>query len=166
MTDSQKWFGTGKLAPLLKMICQRRYKTSRSFTFPAETRFAGKLLQIRRFLSMREVVQELVTSEDYLKFDFDRDIFDRRLATRQVWSLMERTVKTAGPILLLLRLADSNTVTLSKVNGTVEYIKTLIVDGGQDTLEDEICVAFSNRAPELDCDIANAAYVLDQVAIR
>ena len=48
----------------------------------------------------------------------------------------------------------------------MEYIKTLMVDGGQDTLEDEICVAFSNRAPELDCDIANAAYVLDQVAIR
>ena len=80
---------------------------------------------------MREVVQELVTSEDYLKFDFDRDIFDRRLATRQVWSLMERTVKTAGPILLLLRLADSNAATLSKVKGTVEYIKTSMVDGGK-----------------------------------
>ena len=49
MTDAQKWFGTNKLGPLLAEFCKKHYDTSRAFIFPAETRFAGKLLQIKRF---------------------------------------------------------------------------------------------------------------------
>ena len=67
----------------------------------------------------------------------------------------------AGPILLLLRLADGNGATLSKLKGTLEYIRSIMVDEGDNTLEDQICTAFHNRAPELECDISSAAYVLD-----
>jgi len=115
---------------------------------------------------MREAIYELVTSEEYRRFEFENDVFAPRLQSSTVWDLMERTTTACGPILLLLRLADSNAATLSKVKGTVDYIKTLMKDGGEDTLEDQICVAFHNRAPELECDIANAAYVLDPQFIK
>ena len=52
-----------------------------------------------------------MTSEEYRKFDFENDIFAPRLETRVVWSLMEIIVKAAGPVLLLLRLVDSNAPT-------------------------------------------------------
>ena len=57
-------------------------------------------------------------------------------------------------------------MTLSKLKGTVEYIQTVMVDSGEDSLEDRISVAFHNRAPELDCDVVSAAYVLDQQFIN
>ena len=36
-----------------------------------------------------------------------------------------------------------------------------MVGNEEDSLEDNICAAFLNRAPDLDCDISNAAYILD-----
>jgi hypothetical protein len=39
-------------------------------------------------------------------------------------------------------------------------------DTGNDTLQDQICVAFNNRALELECDISSAAYVVDQQFVR
>ena len=75
---------------------------------------------------------------------------------------MSTVCETVGPILLLIRLADSNGATLSKLKGTVDYLKTKFVDHGTDSLEDRIAEAFLHRAPELESDIASAAYVLDQ----
>ena len=123
MTDCQKWFGTNKLRPLLKSFCEKHYGTSRAFIFPAETRFAGKLLQIKRFLSMKSALQQCVLSAQYLRFDFVDDIFADRIASSDAWQLMERITTAAGPVLLLLRLADTNTACLSKLKGTVDHIK-------------------------------------------
>ena len=39
--------------------------TSRSFVFPAETRFSGKIPQIKRLLSMWDVLQQCVQSAEY-----------------------------------------------------------------------------------------------------
>ena len=61
MLDAQKWFSTGKVGPLLKAICVEEYGTSRQFLFPAETRFAGKLLQIKRFHDMKSALKLLVS---------------------------------------------------------------------------------------------------------
>ena len=162
MTDCQHWFSTNKLKPLLKGFCVDHYGTDRSFIFPAETRFAGKLLQIKRFLDMKAALRQCVNSAQYLRFDFDNDIFAEKISDAEIWSLMDRIVTTAGPVLLLLRLADSNTGSLSKLKGVVDYISTkLMVDKGTDTLEDKICTAFANRAPELESDISNAAWIID-----
>ena len=70
---------------------------------------------------------------------------------------MTRVAKAAGPVLLLLRLADSNASSLSKLKGTVDYVTSLMVDTGDNTLEDQIDVAFHDRVPELECDVVNAA---------
>ena len=161
MTDAQKWFGTNKLGPLLKSFCQKHYGTTRAFIFPAETRFAGKLLQIKRFFSMKSALQQCVLSAEYLRFEFEDDIFADRISSPDVWVLMQTIIKVAGPLLLLLRLADSNAATLSKLKGTVDYIKKLLPDNGADTLKDKIAIAFHNRAPELESDIVDAAWVID-----
>ena len=91
-----------------------------------------------------------------------------------IWSLMERVIATCGPLLLLLRLADSNSATLSKLKITVDNIMTLMSDTGDydsdddsdddndtRTLEQKICSSFQKRLPELESDVASAAYVLD-----
>jgi len=161
INDAQHWFSTSKLRPLLKEFCVQHYGTSRSFYFPSVTRFAGKLLQIKRFLSMKAALQQLVQSAQYIRFQFDADPFAMRISGRALWELIERVISTCGPILHLLRLSDSNAATLSKLKGTVDYIKSKMTDQGNDTLEDKICVAFHNRCPELECDISSAAYVLD-----
>ena len=166
ITDCQKWFETHKLSALLKASCKRIFGTTRAFIFPAETRFAGKLLQLKRFLDMKYALQDVARSEQYRLFNFDNDTFVDRLSGDQVWALISRICKAAGPILLLLRLADSNAPTLSKLTGTIDYIKTLMQVSDADTLEDKIYASFHNRAPELDCDIANAAYVLDPEFIQ
>ena len=166
MTDAQHWFGTNKLGPLLKAFCMEHYETERSFIFPADTRFAGKLLQIKRFLDMKEALQQCVNSAQYLRFDFQDDIFAGRIsaaAANDDWSLMSRVSKCCGPILLLLRLADSNCGSLSKLRGVVDYItaKMMTADTGAGTLEGMICTAFLNRVPELESDISNAAWIID-----
>ena len=115
---------------------------------------------------MKDALQALVRGEEYQRFEFEDDLFASYIESTALWTLMTRVVKAAGSVLLLLRLTDSNNATLSKVRGTVDHIKKLMVDGGKDTLEDQIDVSFHNRAPELDCDIASAAYVLDQQFVR
>ena len=52
ITEAQHWFSTNKLKPLLQIFCREHYGTTRAFIYPADTRFAGRLLQIKRFLSM------------------------------------------------------------------------------------------------------------------
>ena len=161
LLDAQKWFSTHRLAPLLARFCSEHYGVTRAFVFPADTRMGGRLIQIKRFLSMKEALQSLVTSAQYLEFDFDNDIFSPRIQDPELWDLMYRIEKAAGPIMLLLRLGDSNKCTLSKVKGTCDYISTMLRDSGENTLEDRIACAFHNRLPEFQSDMTNAAYILD-----
>ena len=117
---------------------------------------------MKRFLSMQEALKSTVQSAQYIRFEFVDDTFKNAIVGNEKWTLMRRIVDLTGPILLLLRLADSNAATMSKLKATVDYLKaSKFVDTGRDTLEDKIAVAFINRAPEFECDIASAAYVLD-----
>ena len=97
MVDEQKWFTTSKVGPLLASSCRQQYDSSRAFIFPAETRFAGKLLQIKRFLSMREALELVVESAQYRRFDFDEDIFAERVLDDEIWDVIQTVIKTAGP---------------------------------------------------------------------
>ena len=89
LLDDQKWFSTGKVGSLLKSHCIRLYKTTRSFIFPAETRFAGKLLQIKRFLLMKDALQTLVRGEEYQRFEFEDDLFASRIESTALWTLVD-----------------------------------------------------------------------------
>ena len=161
ITDAQNWFSTHRLGSLLKPFCQEHYGCSKSFIWPAETRFAGKLLQLKRFYSMKAALQSCVQSAQYLRFDFVEDEIAPRITEPALWNKMNRIIKSAEPILLLLRLADQNTATLSKLKGTVDYISRKMIDSEDDTLESKISTAFHNRMPELKSDIASAAWVIE-----
>ena len=77
---------------------------------------------------MKEALQQLVKSSQYQRFNFLEDNFQEKISSPDVWELMSTVCETVGPILLLIRLADSNGATLSKLKGTVDYLKTKFVD--------------------------------------
>ena len=162
LTDLQKWCSTSKVAPLVDQFCRAKYGTNRRFIFPSETRFAGKLLQLKRFATMKEALQELVQSAQYERFEFENDIFKDPILGRDIWTKIEVVTKTTGPLLLLLRLADSNAPSLSKLKAIVDHIKSTMADPDEDgTLEEQISFAFHNRVDDFESDVASAAYLLD-----
>ena len=110
---------------------------------------------------MKSALQQCVLSAQYLRFNFKDDTVAERITSPDVWALMNRITTDAGPVLLLLRLADSNAATLSKLKGTVDFVAKLLPDKGSDTLEDKISIAFHNRATELESDIEDAVWVID-----
>lgn len=115
---------------------------------------------------MKLALQQLVQSNQYRGYEFEDDIFAPRISGEEFWDLLERVAKACGPLMLLLRLADTNKATLSKLKGTVEWMKLQLTDSGEMSVEDQISAAFHNRAPELECDVASAAYVLDPQFVR
>ena len=163
INTAQKWFSTNRLGPLLKKFCEEHYGCGKAFVWPAETRFGGRLLQLKTFYSMKAALQQCVQSAQYLRFDFVQDEIAPQISGSEVWMLIHRIVKAAGPILLLMRLADMNSASLSKLKGTVDHVDTCMdeLHSGADTLEDNICVAWRTRLPELQSDIATAAWVID-----
>ena len=82
------------------------------------------------------------------------------------WNLMSRITKCSGPILLIIRLGDLKQATLSKLKGTVDYVKRLMVETDTDSLEDQIAKCFHNRVEDLESDVANAAYCIDPQFVR
>ena len=161
MIGSQKWFSTGKLYAALQSICVTLFGSTRAFVFPADTRFGGKLIQWQNFLSLKPALQQLVRSDRYRQYDFEDDIYADRIAAEDAWSFIDRVVKRTEPVLLLLRLGDSNKATLSKVRGTLDYVRTLMVETGDDSIEDQIAEAFHNRSRDFESDAANCAYIID-----
>ena len=161
VTAAQHWFKSGRVGSFLQSICIRIYGSTRSFDFPAETRFGKVLIQLAKFNSMKLAIKECVGSDKYQAFEFENDIFAPRLDDDEVWQLIERVLDKAGPLLLLIRLGDLKSGTLSKLRGTTDYIKTLMVQTGDGSLEDEIANCFHNRVGALESDAANAAYMID-----
>ena len=161
MTDAQKWFSTGKVGPSLQQICTRTYGSTRAFKFPAETRFAGKLLQIKQFFSMKLALRQCVGREQYTRYNFDDDIFAERIEQDAVWNLQSRFVNCTGPLLLLVRLGDMAKGTLSKLKGTVDYVGSLLEETGDGSLEDQVAAIFHDNKGDLESDVANAAYCID-----
>ena len=159
--ESQKWFTTSKTKSLLAAASMEHYHTSRTFSNPAETRFGGKLLQFKRFFKMKAAMQSVVQSASYLRFQFADDVITPRISADDVWQVLQTVIDTCSPLMLLLRLADSNKPTLSKVKGTLDYVKTKMVDTGNDTLPDKIAAVFHERLGGFESDVTNAAYILD-----
>ena len=164
--DASKWFSTSKLGPLLQDICVRVYGTTRAFEYPSVTRFAGKLLQLKKFFNMKMALQQCVTSDKYERYNFGDDVYAADIEEGDVFDLIARILKCTGPLLLLVRLGDLKTATLSKLKGTVDYIKSLMVKTGDDSLEDKIATIFHDMVGNLESDIANCAYCIDPQFVR
>ena len=134
---------------------------------------------------MKLALQECVKSEKYLTYNFDNDVYAPRILTDgnavaatgasasasavstaagsliDCWSLMEKICEHAGPLLLLIRLGDLRQATLSKLRGTVDYMKTLMVVTGDGSLEDQIAQCFHKRVKDLESPVADCAYMID-----
>ena len=110
---------------------------------------------------MKAALQSVVQSAAYIRFEFEDDEVAPAISAEDIWDLMRIVVTTCGPIMLLLRLTDTNKPTLSKVKGTLDYIKTKMIDSGNDTLPDRIAAVFHERLGGFETDLVNAAYILD-----
>ena len=159
--DGQKWFSTGKVGPYLQELCVRLYGTTRKFKNPAETRFAGKLIQLKQFFNMKLAMQQCVGSQKYKRYNFEDDVFADAIEDDDCWDLVSRILKCVGPLLLIVRLGDLKQATLSKLRGTTDYVKTLMVVTGDDSLEDKVAKIYHDMVPQLESDVANCAYCID-----
>ena len=111
------------------------------------------LLKIKRFLEMQTLLRRVVNSGVYEEKNFENDPYPEQINGAEKWDLMEKVVKTMGPLLLLCRLADGQKPVISKLYGTQLYVRSKIEEaagrGGADSVEDKIYKVFLHRWSEM-----------------
>ena len=60
---------------------------------------------------MKIALQQCVTSEKYSRNNFEDDVFAEDIEGDEMWDLISRICKAAGPLLLLVRIGDLKTAT-------------------------------------------------------
>ena len=110
---------------------------------------------------MKLALQQCVGGPQYTRYNFADDVYADRIVQDDVWDLQSRIIKCLGPLLLIVRLGDMKKGTLSKLKGTVDYVKSLMVETGDGSLEDKIAHIFHDNVGDLESDVASAAYVID-----
>ena len=167
ITDAQHWFSTHACSSFLKDQAQPGEK--KSFVWPAVTRYCGTLLKIKRFYEMRPLLRRVVNSGVYIEKNFVDDPFVDEILAADRWAVMQKVIKTMGPLLILCRLADGQKPVISKLYGTQLYVRKQMEDaaarGGEDSLESKICDVFLHRWHEMQCDIVSATYMLDPLFV-
>ena len=167
LTDCQHWFSTHACSAMIKTIA--RADESTSFIWPAVTRYCGVLLKIRRFHKMKTLLRRVVGSGVYAEKNFKEDPFLAKLMGADVWQLMQRVMDTMGPLLLLCRLADGQKPVISKLYGTLLYVRKKMEEaaarGGAGSVEHKICDVFLRRWSEMQSDIGSATYLLDPLFV-
>ena len=119
---------------------------------------------------MRDLLRRVVNSGVYQEKRFKDDPFPAKIIGPDMWQLMDRTIKIMGPILLLCRLADGQKPVISKLYGTLLYVRKQIEDIATpcpaDSLEAKVLGVFLSRWKDLQSDIAKATYMLDPLFVR
>ena len=168
ITDAQHWFSTHACASMLKSLAQDGEKTA--FVWPAVTRYCGLLLKIQRFYEMKTLLRRVVVSGVYTEKNFIDDPFPEKINGAEVWELMERVIKTMGPLLLLCRLADGQKPVISKLHGTQLYVRKQMEDAatqaGANSVEDKIYRVFLTRWQEMQSPVVSATYMLDPLFVE
>ena len=167
ISDAQHWFSTHACTAFIKEMAQPGDPTA--FVWPAITRFCGVLLKIKRFRSMRDLLRRVVNSGVYQEKRFKDDPFVDKINGAHVWQLMDRTLAIMGPILLLCRLADGQKPVVSKLYGTLLYVRNemekIAAPCPTHSLEAEVLGVFLTRWNDLQSDIAKATYMLDPLFV-
>ena len=110
---------------------------------------------------MKLALQQCVGGDQYTRYNFADDVYADKIENDDVWDLQSRVINCGSPLLLIVRLGDMKQGTLSKLKGTVDYVKTLMVETGDGSLEDQIAHIFHDNVSDLESDAANAAYIID-----
>ena len=167
ITDCQHWFSSHACGAFIKEMA--RPGEHIGFVWPAVTRYCGLLLKIKRFRSMRELLRRVVNSGVYQEKRFKDDPFPAKLNGADVWQMMDRVIKILGPILLLCRLADGQKPVISKLYGTLLYVRKEIEDIAAPhqphSLEAKVLGVFLARWKDLQSDIAKATYMLEPLFV-
>ena len=167
MTDAQHWFSTHAVASFRKD--QKLPGEPCSFVWPAQTRYCGLILKIKRFREMKDLLRRVVNSGVYLEKRFVNDHIADSINGVDKWDLMDRVIETMGPLLLLCRLADSQKPVVSKLYGTQLYVRSKMEKaakkGGAGSVEDKICKVFLGRWSEMQADIVCATYMLEPLFV-
>ena len=116
ITDAQYWFSTHAMKGLITQMA--RPDEPQRFIWPACTRYCGTILKIKRFRSMCDLLRRVVLSGVYVEKNFREDPIKPVVLAADKWALMDRVIKTLGPLLLLCRLADGQKPVMSKLYGT------------------------------------------------
>ena len=168
ISDAQHWFSTHACSAFIKEMAQPGERTA--FVWPAITRFCGVLLKIKRFRSMRDLLRRVVNSGVYQEKRFKDDPFPAKINGADVWQLMDRAIAIMGPILLLCRLADGQKPVISKLYGTLLYVRKEIENIAAPypahSLEAKVLGVFLSRWEDLQSDIAKATYMLDPLFVN
>ena len=168
ITDAQHWFSTHACSSFIKEQAEKGEKTA--FVWPTVTRYCGVLLKIKRFNEMKNLLRRVVKSAVYQEKNFVNDPFAAKILGDEVWALMDRVIKTMGPLLLLCRLADGQKPVISKLYGTQLYVRKLFEDSaaaaGANSLEEKMCKVFLSRWPEMQSDIVSATYMLEPLFVE
>ena len=97
------------------------------------------------------------------------DPYPEKILGAEIWQVMDRVIKIMGPILLLCRLADGQKPVISKLYGTLLYVRKQIEDiaapCAPDSLEAKVLTVFLSRWKHLQSDIAKATYMLDPLFV-
>ena len=106
MGDVQAWFSTHSVAAMMKKLAKSEgYKGLSTFMWPAVTRFVGKLLQMRRLLKRKPLLQQVVTCHAYVEQHFeaagDGDPIKPIVMGTEIWEKLEAATKVMGPLLLV-----------------------------------------------------------------
>lgn len=168
ITNCQHWFTTHACASFLRDQAQPGEK--KTFVWPAVTRYCGVLLKWKRFLEMKPLLRRVVTSGVYTEKNFVDDPYPDVINGAEVWTKIDRVVQMMGPLLLLCRLADGQKPVMSKLHGTQLHVRKLMQDraaaAGDGSVEQKICDIFLERWPEMQSEIASAAYMLEPLFVH
>lgn len=168
ISTAQHWFSTHSCLALISQLAQTDEKTS--FLWPVCTRFCGLLLKMRRFRAMRDLLRRVVQCGVYVEKRLMNDAIKPEVVTADPWDLMDRILKCMGPLLLLCRLADGQKPVMSKLFGTILYVRKQIQDAAEETDDDSverrICSVVLERLPKLQSDISQATYCLEPLFVN
>lgn len=167
ITDAQHWFSTHAMKGLIQQLAQPG--ESKTFIWPACTRYCGTLLKIKRFREMRELLRRVVSSGVYVEKNFKEDPIKSKVLAAEMWSLMDKVIKIMGPLLLLCRLADGQKPVMSKLYGTQLYVREKIESVAEESaigsVERKISAVFLTRWKEMQSDIVSATYCLEPLFV-
>ena len=105
------------------------------------------------------------SDSDNEDFDESDDPIKKAILGEEKWAVMESVIKVCGPLLKLLRLADGQKGALTKLQGTVLYVKHAMQEiadtAGAASIKADINAVFLNRYEDLLCEYSMAAFVVD-----
>ena len=95
---------------------------------------------------MKALLRRVVNSGVYADKNFVDDPFPDAINGADKWDLMEKVIKTMGPLLLLCRLADGQKPVISKFYDTQLYVRSKMEEaeqrGGAGSVEEKMCKIF------------------------